>query len=141
MIAIKRHTPTAVGVSSSATNALSAIKSKAYDNYLAAMPLPQIEPSSQPQHWFADAAFSHTAHQYLECADCHQKALTSSNGSDLLMPRIATCRRCHDGQSSPQGPPVRTGHAESGCFLCHLYHGPQQGGFADAHPLADISRR
>jgi hypothetical protein len=105
------------------------------------MPLPQIEPSSQPAHWFADAVFSHTAHQDVQCADCHQKALTSSSGSDLLLPAIATCRRCHDGQSSPQGPPVKTGHAESGCFLCHLYHGPQQGGFANAHRLADLVRR
>ncbi len=103
--------------------------------------LPRIEPSHQPTHWFPDAVFSHTAHQAVECAECHRKALTSSSGSDLLMPTIATCRRCHDGSSSPQGLPVKTGHAESGCFLCHLYHGPQPGRLAAAHKVADLVSR
>jgi hypothetical protein len=102
---------------------------------------PRIEPSSQPAHWFADAVFSHPAHQEVECAECHANALTSSSGSDLLMPTIATCRRCHDGLSSPQGPPVKTGHAESGCFLCHVYHGPQQGDLAAARKVADLVSR
>lgn len=103
--------------------------------------LPRIEPSRQPNRWFQDAVFSHTAHQAVECAECHAKALTSSSGSDLLMPTIATCRRCHDGSSSPQGPPVKTGHAESGCFLCHLYHGPRPGRLAAAHKVADLVSR
>jgi len=42
----------------------------------------------------------------------------------VMMPSIATCRRCHDGQSHPQGPAPTAGHAESGCFLCHVYHAP-----------------
>jgi len=107
----------------------------------AASSLPRIEPSQQPARWFADAVFSHPAHQAVECAECHAKALTSFSGSDVLMPTIATCRRCHDGSSSPQGPPVKTGHAESGCFLCHLYHGSQPGRLAATHKLADLVSR
>lgn len=87
--------------------------------------LPKIEPVERPWKWFADAVFSHPAHQAVACAECHTKALTSGNGSDVLMPSIATCRRCHDGESSPQGPALRAGHAESGCSLCHLYHGAE----------------
>ncbi|MGA2535024.1 MAG: cytochrome c3 family protein [Terracidiphilus sp.] len=100
--------------------------------------LPNIEPSKQPARWFTDANFSHPAHQEVQCAECHNRALTSSNGSDLLLPAIATCRRCHDGLSSPQGPPVKIGHAESGCFLCHSYHGSQQGNLAAARRIADL---
>jgi hypothetical protein len=103
--------------------------------------LPRIEPTHQPEHWFPGATFSHDSHQAVECAECHARALTSVNGSDLLMPTIATCRRCHDGSSSPQGPPVKTGQAESGCFLCHLYHGPQPGRFATEHKLGDLTFR
>jgi hypothetical protein len=103
--------------------------------------LPRIEPTHQPEHWFPDATFSHSAHQAVECAECHTRALTSVSGSDLLMPTIATCRRCHDGSSSPQGSPVKTGQAESGCFLCHLYHGAQPGSFAAEHKLADLISR
>jgi hypothetical protein len=103
--------------------------------------LPQIEPSRQPNRWFPDAVFSHSAHEAVECAECHAKAPTSSSGKDLLMPTIVTCRHCHDGSSSPQGPPVKTGHAESGCFLCHLYHGSQPGRLAAAHKVADLVSR
>jgi hypothetical protein len=110
-------------------------------SFLDASALPRIEPSRQPSRWFTNAVFSHPAHQAVECAECHAKALTSSSGSDLLMPAIATCRRCHDGSSSPQGPPVKTGHAESGCFLCHVYHGPGPTGLAAAHQVADLLSR
>jgi hypothetical protein len=103
--------------------------------------LPKIEPTRQPERWFTDAVFSHPAHQAVQCSECHGNALTSKSGSDLLLPSIASCRRCHDGQSSPQGPPLATGHAESGCFLCHLYHGPQLGRLSATHPLADLARR
>ncbi|MES2390165.1 MAG: cytochrome c3 family protein [Acidobacteriota bacterium] len=97
-----------------------------------AIPLMKVEASAQPQHWFTAAVFSHAAHDAVKCEECHAKALTSSNGTDVLMPEIATCRRCHDGRSSPEGPALKAGHAESGCFLCHLYHGRQKPGLTPA---------
>ena len=66
--------------------------------------------------------FSHTAHNTVQCEECHAAALTSTSGQDLLMPNIGVCQRCHDGQSRPQGPALSNGHAESGCSLCHEYH-------------------
>jgi hypothetical protein len=99
-------------------------QSVAQANLQAAIALPHLEPVSQPANWMSDAVFSHTAHQAVACAECHSKALTSALGTDDLMPNIATCRRCHDGRSSPQGPALAAGHAESGCFLCHVYHSP-----------------
>jgi hypothetical protein len=88
--------------------------------------LPVFAPVKQPQHWLSSAVFSHPAHLAVACAECHTAALTSASEHQVLMPSITTCRRCHDGRSSPQGPAVAAGHAESGCFLCHVYHGPEQ---------------
>jgi hypothetical protein len=88
--------------------------------------LPVFAPVKEPQHWLPSAVFSHPAHQAVACAECHAQALTSASEHEVMMPAIATCRKCHDGRSSPQGPAVATGHAESGCFLCHVYHGPEQ---------------
>ena len=92
----------------------------------ATMALPVFAPVTQPQHWLSSAIFSHPAHQAVACAECHTAALGSPSEHEVLMPSIATCRKCHDGRSSPQGPAVAAGHAESGCFLCHVYHGPEQ---------------
>jgi len=98
--------------------------SAAFDG--ATMALPVYAPVKEPERWFSGAMFSHPAHRSVECAECHVKALSSLSEHDELMPSIATCRRCHDGRSSPQGPALASGHAESGCFLCHVYHGPEQ---------------
>jgi hypothetical protein len=88
--------------------------------------LPTYQAVKQPEHWFSSAVFSHPAHQLVECTECHTKALTSTSEHDMIMPSIATCRSCHDGRSNPQGPALMSGHAESGCYLCHTYHGPEQ---------------
>ena len=84
--------------------------------------LPTMQPTRQPIRWEPDAIFSHEAHQAVSCKSCHTKALKSQSGQDILLPSIATCKTCHDGKSSPQGPVLAAGHAESGCFLCHEYH-------------------
>jgi hypothetical protein len=83
--------------------------------------VPAIAPAKQPERFFTAAIFSHSAHGAVQCFECHTAALASTSGKDLLLPGIATCQRCHDGQSNPQGP-LPAGHAESGCSLCHTYH-------------------
>lgn len=89
-----------------------------------AQEVPVIAPAKQPEKFFTSAIFSHNAHGAVQCAECHAAALGSTSGKDNLLPRIAVCQQCHDGQSNPQGT-VAAGHAESGCSLCHEYH---QGG-------------
>ncbi len=84
--------------------------------------LPTMQPTRQPVRWEPNAVFSHEAHQSVSCDSCHETALKSESGSDILLPSIKTCQTCHNGQSSPQGPVLTAGHAESGCFLCHEYH-------------------
>jgi hypothetical protein len=88
--------------------------------------LPVFATVKEPRQWLSSAVFSHPAHQAVACAECHTQALTSESEHEVIMPSIATCRKCHDGRSSPQGPAVAAGHAESGCFLCHVYHGPEK---------------
>ncbi len=84
--------------------------------------LPTVAPTQQKTRWFTDAVFSHQAHIAVSCESCHARTRISNQGSDILLPGIASCQKCHDGKSSPQGPALASGHAESGCFLCHQYH-------------------
>ena len=85
--------------------------------------LPSIAPTRQPVRWLTHAVFSHEAHQGVECMECHSKTSFSQSAKDVLLPSIESCQRCHNGESRPQGPVLTAGHAESGCFLCHQYHG------------------
>ena len=70
--------------------------------------------------WGADAGrrmphatFDHDAHRGFSCISCHEKAVTSMEASDVLLPGIVICKTCHaPGQK----------HAESRCFECHTYH-------------------
>jgi hypothetical protein len=75
--------------------------------------LPNIAPANVTLRWMPHAKFDHGAHAGFTCLSCHEKALTSTETSDLLLPGIATCRTCH-----APGPD----HAESRCFECHTYH-------------------
>lgn len=75
--------------------------------------LPYIAPASVTLQWMPHAKFDHDAHRGFSCEGCHQKALTSTDSIDILLPGIATCQTCH-----APGP----NHAESRCFECHTYH-------------------
>lgn len=80
---------------------------------LATQYLPSIAPSNITVQWMPHAKFDHDAHRGFACASCHEKALSSTETSDVLLPGIATCKACH-----APGPE----HAESRCFECHTYH-------------------
>jgi hypothetical protein len=75
--------------------------------------LPVIEPARTTRRWMPHAKFDHDAHQAFACVSCHEKALSSTEAGDILLPGIATCKTCH-----APGPE----HAESRCFECHTYH-------------------
>jgi hypothetical protein len=75
--------------------------------------LPAVEPARTTVRWMPHAKFDHDAHRGFSCVSCHEKALKSTEMSDLLLPGIATCKTCH-----APGPE----HAESRCFGCHTYH-------------------
>jgi hypothetical protein len=76
-------------------------------------PLPEVTPSKTTVQWMPHAKFDHDAHRGFTCVSCHEKALTSTESSDVLVPGITTCKSCH-----APGPD----HAESRCSECHTYH-------------------
>jgi transcription elongation factor Elf1 len=74
---------------------------------------PAIPIAADQRRRLPHAKFDHDAHRGFSCVSCHEKALTSTGISDVLLPGIATCKTCHaPGQE----------HAESRCFECHTYH-------------------
>jgi transcription elongation factor Elf1 len=75
--------------------------------------LPSIAPARTTVRWMPRANFDHDAHRGFSCVSCHEKALSSTETSDVLLPGIATCRTCH-----APGPE----HANSRCAECHAYH-------------------
>lgn len=58
------------------------------------------------------ARFAHQAHRMLDCTECHP-AKDSSANSDVLLPKLASCQRCHN---------PRVDGARSDCAECHTYH-------------------
>jgi hypothetical protein len=106
--------------------------------------LPQIAPTRQPVRFLTNAVISHEAHQSVACVECHSKASFSQSAKDILLPSIQSCQKCHNGESRPQGPVLTAGHAESGCFLCHEYHGWDNTGtklkHAQPKPAGEISQ-
>ena len=72
-----------------------------------------VAPALLREGWMPHAKFDHDAHRGFSCEGCHAKALTSTVSSDVLIPGIATCKKCH-----AHGPD----HAESRCSECHTYH-------------------
>jgi hypothetical protein len=78
-----------------------------------ALPLPEVADANLNLRWLPHSNFNHDAHRGFTCVSCHQKALASTESRDILIPGIATCKKCH-----APGP----GHAESRCFECHTYH-------------------
>jgi hypothetical protein len=77
------------------------------------MNLPTVAPANTTLKWMPHAKFDHGRHEGFTCVSCHAKALTSTEASDVLLPGIETCKKCH-----APGPE----HAESRCFECHTYH-------------------
>jgi hypothetical protein len=80
--------------------------------------LPKIAPANVTLQWLPHARFDHDAHPGFSGAGCHPNALTSTEASDILIPGIATCQKCH-----AQG----ADHAESRCFECtRIMTGPRE---------------
>jgi hypothetical protein len=75
--------------------------------------LPEIALANTTLKWMPHSKFDHGAHEGFTCVSCHAKALTSTESSDVLLPGIETCKKCH-------APGLE--HAESRCFECHTYH-------------------
>jgi hypothetical protein len=73
--------------------------------------LPEYLPTAIPERWFKHSSFQHDSHRSLECLSCHAGATASSKSSDVLLPSLESCRKCH-----------QPGLARNDCAECHAYH-------------------
>ena len=75
----------------------------------------EVMPVTQPSRYFIHGWFDHEEHKQEQCTTCHA-ADKSDAASDLLLPGIAQCRDCHQGESA------RTAEVPSGSAMFHSYH-------------------
>lgn len=75
---------------------------------------PKVIPPKLRHTWMPSARFSHSPHSAVPCADCHQVD-KSHTGTDLNLPGIDTCRKCHAGTHDTDG-------VKSTCVSCHNMH-------------------
>ncbi len=70
--------------------------------------------------WMPNAHFDHSRHgtSLTPCSTCHD-AQHSKKESDVLMPRIDTCRTCHGGELAHPG---QASLITSTCTMCHSFH-------------------
>jgi hypothetical protein len=79
-------------------------------------PLPVVAKSSIPARWFLHADFNHDSHRLLTCTACHDRTPESRETADILLPGIASCRKCHENGGPHQD------SASARCSECHSYH-------------------
>lgn len=90
----------------------------------------EVLPVRVAEVWMPKSVFDHAAHTTSECIECHKAdasasavsvlsaaatGLLSSSATDVLMPPIETCRKCHGGEEAIAEVP-------STCTMCHVYH-------------------
>ena len=71
-----------------------------------------IAPTDIRTKWFPHAQFSHVQHRTMACESCHNTVRSSTETSDLNLPRLKDCQGCHSPQAG----------ARSDCVECHTYH-------------------
>lgn len=107
--------------------------------------LPVVVRTALPSRFLPRARFNHARHTASalggyaseglpDCLLCHGRVVASTRTSDVLIPGIAECLRCHAPQSG-RGASLRGG-VPSGCTLCHSYHVPPPQSFGPT-PIAE----
>ncbi len=56
-----------------------------------------------PARWLAHSEFDHPAHRMMTCESCHSRISESKQTSDVNLPGIETCRRCHKEGGAMKG--------------------------------------
>ncbi len=75
--------------------------------------VPQVTAPEIPDRWMGQSRFDHSRHKQMACTECHSVD-NSELTSDILMPTIESCQKCHSQQ----------GKVVSSCQTCHGYHAP-----------------
>lgn len=73
-----------------------------------------VEPVNLSSHWFPKAKFDHLSHRTVDCGTCHA-AKTSTKSSDILLPKLEVCLKCH-------GPADELTRVPTTCVTCHDFH-------------------
>ncbi|MBT5497155.1 MAG: hypothetical protein HOK54_15540 [Alphaproteobacteria bacterium] len=73
-----------------------------------------VEPVNLSSHWFPKAKFDHGSHRTVDCGECHDAKL-STKSSDILLPKLETCLKCH-------GPADELNRVPTTCVTCHDFH-------------------
>lgn len=73
-----------------------------------------VHPVKITERYMSKGWFDHEPHKKEKCETCHA-AKSSNSSADVLLPKIATCRECHGGESARKEVP-------SSCAMCHDYH-------------------
>lgn len=73
-----------------------------------------IVPVNLPSRYMMKGWFDHKAHETETCESCHA-APTSKAATDVLLPKLESCTKCHGGQDAQKAVP-------SSCAMCHDYH-------------------
>jgi predicted CXXCH cytochrome family protein len=76
--------------------------------------LPVFAETRIPSRWLTQARFSHQHHRMLLCTECHA-APESKKTSDILMPSVTSCQKCHNPKVG----------VRNDCVECHNYHNRQ----------------
>lgn len=73
-----------------------------------------IVPVRLPERYMQKGWFDHKSHETESCESCHA-AGASASATDVMLPKIASCRTCHGGERTAKSVP-------SSCAMCHDYH-------------------
>ena len=91
-----------------------------------------VEKVVQTKRFYLKGWFDHEAHKEEDCTSCHA-AETSDDATDLLLPDLASCRDCHEGETAVKA------EVPSNCAMCHSYH-PRTGSAAAPPRIARRER-
>jgi hypothetical protein len=87
----------------------------------------QVKATKVPEVWLPSALFDHSSHRAVRCLECHERAFPQSksasrHSTDVLLPSIKDCVKCHS-PSHLDGDGISTvGGASFDCTECHRYH-------------------
>jgi hypothetical protein len=87
-----------------------------------------VMPVTQTARYMIHGWFDHEDHKQEQCSSCHAADRSDSAG-DLLLPGIAQCRDCHQGETAQKA------EVPSSCAMCHSYH-PRGGAAAAPRRIA-----
>jgi len=83
-----------------------------------------LKPTQVQEMWLPHGGFHHVYHRGVACTDCHQQAVGSTQSSEILLPDVENCQKCHGPSKTVAG--HHQGGVPHTCTSCHKYHNGDQ---------------